>query len=201
LVIDKLHEGPPDPNAAVLFVYLNYKEKLQAEELMASLIAQLINQTAKLPDNLIDEYEQYVKDQRHRLAENRIMEIFTSCVLMFAKVFLVLDAFDEATLELRQALIQEYFQRFVKLKLQVFITVRPQHADPIKAGVVASSELWISAKENDIEMYLKKELKPHRLYQELEDDILDTLKAKAVGKSHLRILEAHSLDFDLWNSS
>ena len=90
------------------------------------------------------------KDWKYRLPENRIMEIFTSCASIFSKVLLVLNAFDEATPELPEALIQKHLRHFAESNLQ---SVRSQHVDQIKAAFVPSRRLWISAKDDDIEMY------------------------------------------------
>jgi len=169
----------------VAFAYLDYQEKIDATELMKSLLVQLLDQCSELPPDVKSEYERYVKNKKDNLKEDRITAMFASCTSKFKDgVFIILDAFDEARPELQLMLKQKYFQIFVELKLQLFITGRPQPLKEIKtASFTEPKELEISAKDKDIEMYLKKELMfQHSLSERTRDVILNSLKDKAKGK-------------------
>jgi len=169
----------------VAYAYLDYQEKIDRAELMKSLLVQLLDQCSELPPDVKIEYERYVENKKDNLKEDRIAEMFASCTSKFKDgVFIILDAFDEARPELQLMLKQKYFQHFVKLKLQLFITGRPQPLKEIKtASFTGPRELENSAKDKDIEMYLKKELMlQYSLDERTRDVILNSLKDKAGGK-------------------
>ena len=186
-----------DPKTALVFAYFDYKENLPVQEVMASLFAQLMSQCEKLPLDLTKEYEQYEKKKTYKLTEDRVKEMFINCASMFSRVFIALDAFDEATLNARQALIETYLPCFYKSNLRVFITVRPPHFDQLKRAFPIFFQRWISADDNDIHAYLKNELRNQMLHDKLKDQIMNTLSSNAQGKWHLHNFLADRLDFGL----
>jgi hypothetical protein len=167
------------------FVYFDYNEELLPEDVVASVFIQLIEQRNTLPPSLLLEFDKWKKaGRKSKPTGDRFTELLILCLseFNFSKVFVVIDAFDECKEDSREDLLRQLEQLNKKTEMRIFISTRPQHLDRLQKSFPGSLQLKIEAKEDDIQKYLEKKLKPRRFKIDFNNQIIDVIKKNAHGK-------------------
>jgi hypothetical protein len=173
----------------IAYIYCNYKEKASQtlENLVGSLVHQLVRQQSKISDNVVSMYH------RHELGNTRLTLGEYSRVLQsecgtFEKVFVVIDALDECPEDggIRDGLLSELQK--LPHNLRLLITSRPMAN--FCAGFNDTATLDVRASNTDITKYLDHQialegrLKIHvRADPTLKDAIIETIINKVDGMS------------------
>lgn len=91
-------------NTGVTFLYCNYKESRTPTTYIRLAMKQLCRRMQTLPSSLYELYKKHYKsDSQPRLEE--LMSTFLAATEQFNRVFLVLDALDECSLDQRKDLL------------------------------------------------------------------------------------------------
>lgn len=170
------------PKSGLGFIYFDYTEALTVQEIITSLLEQLVNQHSSMPALLLSQYNIWAKTERKdRPSDETFVELLIQCISEFPRVFIILDAFDEMKEEERLELI-ERLQLFCNSKVNLFITTRSPHAGFLGQSFPKSAELKITAQDSDIHEYLSARLRTQPLDPKLKALISTTLQNNAQGK-------------------
>ncbi|CZR52360.1 related to 2-5A-dependent ribonuclease [Phialocephala subalpina] len=144
-----------EADIGIAYLYCNFRrqDEQKADDLLASLLKQLSQEKASLPDSVKALYEKH-KDKRTRPSFDEISKTFQSVTAMFSKVFIVIDALDECrtTNGCRERLLTEIFLAQAKSRANVFATSRV--LTEVTEKFEGSISLEIRANEEDVRRYL-----------------------------------------------
>jgi hypothetical protein len=144
-----------NPGVGIAYLYCNFRpqDKQKADDLLASLLKQLSQERASLPDSVKALYETYRK-RRTRPLFDEISKTFQSVTAMFSKVFIIIDALDECRMTdgCRTRLLTEIFLAQAKSRANIFATSRflPEVMERFEGSI----SLEIRATEEDVRQYL-----------------------------------------------
>ncbi|KUJ21851.1 uncharacterized protein LY89DRAFT_729351, partial [Mollisia scopiformis] len=145
-----------EADVGIAYLYCNFRQQdeQKTDHLLASLLKQLSQERASLPDSVKALYEKH-KDQRTRPSFDEISRTFQSVAIMFSRVFIVIDALDECrtTDGCRTRLLTEIFLAQAKSRTNVFATSRfmPEVTEKFERSI----SLEIRAGEEDVRRYLE----------------------------------------------
>jgi hypothetical protein len=146
-------QGKADIGIAYLYCNFRRKDEQKADDLLTSLLKQLSQERASLPDSVKALYEEH-KDKRTRPSFNELSKAFQSVTAIFSRVFIFIDALDECrtTDGCRTKLLTEIFLAQAKSTINVFATSRflPDVMERFKGSI----SLEIRATEGDVRQYL-----------------------------------------------
>lgn len=155
-VDDLLARFEQDADAGVAYVYCNFRrhDNQKAEDLIASLLKQLSSVPARqfLPHAVKTLWIRH-KGRKTRPSLKEFSDALRSVAGTFSRVFVVIDALDEAAHSCREKLLTEVFKLRTKLMINVFATSRfiPEIMERFKGNPF----LEIRATPGDIETYVK----------------------------------------------
>ncbi|CZR67458.1 uncharacterized protein PAC_17357 [Phialocephala subalpina] len=189
-VIDHLLNLQGTRDIGVTYLYCDYHNEMNTTPtvLIGSLTRQLVqNQTLReFPNELFLEFSR-ARDSLSTLTVHEHLELFRSIAANISECYIVIDALDElenrhnATRSNMIAALKE----ISKDSVHVFITSRRFHED-INVAFHSALRIDITAKDEDIERFLRSKIKQNRdlqeLFQEdgsLEDEIVKTILKKA----------------------
>lgn len=145
----------PDNNFAVAFVYFKYDERtIQSNaRIIRDLVKQLLSQAEDMmPPALIDE----AFEKRNKPGfQTSYQDMLQAAVESFEKVYLVIDALDEAELSTRRGLISA-IRLLPRDKVQLLVTSRP--IPEIQAQFDGDEIIDIRASDEDITSYARSRL-------------------------------------------
>lgn len=151
------------------------------ENLLAACCAQLAPQT--LPETLVNLYRKH-SAEKTRPNREEIFKAFESCVTQLRTTYLVIDALDECSEDVRDTLI-EFFETLQK-QIRLLVTTRP--IDEILRQFRASPKVDIRARPSDLEKYIASRIESNRRLAghvgdnaSLTQDICDRVTTKADG--------------------
>jgi len=171
----------------VVHYYFEYnrRESQRADEVVKSLLKQLIYQLDTIPENVEQAYQQF--ETRGLIATpnfDSFVEFFIACSRkFFTKVFIFLDAYDESLDEERRALVNA-LDKMLKSgpKIYVYITTRSHLVSELSKELGVVKKLEIKAVDSDISKYLSKKLEPEKdLDPEIESNIKSSILTNAKG--------------------
>ena len=170
-------------SVGVAGVYCNFKERdsQSPENLLAACCAQLAPQT--LPETIIELHRTHsAKNTRPSRQEN--FKAFESCITQLRTTYLVVDAMDECSEDVRNTLMK-YFRT---LPNQIRLLVTTRHIDEILYEFRNSPRVEIRANPDDLKKYVASRIvSNHRLKSHVRDhasllgDICDKVTTKADG--------------------
>ncbi|KAL8670309.1 MAG: hypothetical protein Q9168_005140 [Polycauliona sp. 1 TL-2023] len=190
-VVDYLrtrHMGQDTVGIAV--VYCNFKERdsQTPQNILGACCAQLAPKS--LPEIIIGMY----KSQRNantRPTWQEVYKVFESCVAGFSTAYLVVDALDECSVDVRNALMPF----FKTLPSQIRLLVTTRHIDDILCEFRVSPMIEIRASHGDLEKYIVSRIEKNpRLaghigqQPSLSQDICGKVAAKADGIRGLMVM-------------
>lgn len=170
-----------EADISIAYLYCNFRrqDEQKADDLLASLLKQLSQKRASLPDSVKTLYKKH-KDQRTRPSFDEISRTFQFVVAMFSKVFIIIDALDECrtTDGCRTRLLKEIFLAPAKSKANVFATSRfiPEVTEKFEGSI----SLEIRASEEDVRRYLDGHIFRLPAFVSRSPDLQEEIKAKIV---------------------
>ena len=144
-----------EADIGIAYLYCNFRrqDEQKADDLLASLLKQLSQERASLPDSVKALYKKH-KNGRTRPSFNEISQTFQSITAMFSRVFIIIDALDECqtTDSCQTRLLTEIFLAQAKSRVNIFVTSR--FLSKVTERFKGSILLEIRASEGDIRRYL-----------------------------------------------
>lgn len=183
-------------NRGVAVTYVKYNEPEQTlENLLGSLLRQLIESTDGIPPAVLELYDHH----RHRNTSSSVDELCETLLLVidsFTEVFLIIDALDECSEDLRWELLE----RLETIEPHVHLLITSRFLDSIDEELKLFSRMEIKAHRADIELFIDHQIKKNRNLrkiversQALRRDIKDTIVKTAEHMFLLARLHVESL--------
>ena len=144
-----------EADIGIMYLYCNFRrrDEQNAESLLASLLKQLCQERASLPDSVKVLYKKH-KVKRTRPSFDEISKTLQSVTTIFSKVFIIIDALDECqtTDGCRTRFLTEIFLAQAKSGANVFATSRflPEVIERFEGSI----SLEIRASKEDVRRYL-----------------------------------------------
>ncbi|PLN80386.1 nucleoside phosphorylase [Aspergillus taichungensis] len=144
-----------DPSVGFAYIYCEYRHRNEQrlEELLASLLKQLCQDRPFLPDIVRHVFSRH-QNKRTRPLLEEIIQALMSVMVMYSKVFIIVDGLDEC--QTSDGCLAGFLSQLTNLQAQcnvnIFATSRftPQVLKTFKS----STRLEISAHDQDIQRYL-----------------------------------------------
>ncbi|KAL8752513.1 MAG: hypothetical protein Q9199_005692 [Rusavskia elegans] len=167
----------------VAAIYCNFKERVSQtpENLLAGCSAQLVGQI--LPESLV-KYHRVHSAQKTRLTWKEMIQIFEDIVRKLDIAYLIVDALDECSEDVRDQLLT-FFQTLAS-NTRLMVTTR--HNEEITYGFHNSLMIEIRASVGDLQRYVASRVKSNRRLSghvrsngPLKKHICDRVASKAEG--------------------
>jgi hypothetical protein len=128
MVIDDLCRTFSDSTVRIAYIYCNFNQqhKQGLKDLVANLTMQLIQRRPSVPDNVRFLYEMHMR-QGTKPSFDELSKALSSVVALFPKVFIIVDALDEAQSSDGRIpkLLSEIFKLQREIGINFFATSRP----------------------------------------------------------------------------
>lgn len=140
---------------AVVMVYLSYyeQETQTLTNLLGSILAQILHKLPCILEELQDLYRDY-RETGRKMSSSEHLEYIRFIIEKLSKVFIVIDALDECSENVRRPFLENILS--LQPKVQLFFTSRC--VTSITADLKDLEPLEISAKGDDMKQYLSKRL-------------------------------------------
>jgi hypothetical protein len=175
-------------NVRVVYFYYQFQDALKqtTEEVLASLLKQLVLSVDPLPRCLESHYQNFITSHeppaRPDLAT--LTDLFMQCTKQFERVFVMIDAFDECgQIERQREKIVSVLQSLSESAVKVFVTTQPHLLDNLTSKH-PSTRLKIRAEKTDIQKYVKSHLSKE-VSKQLENDIIKTICTESDGMYYI----------------
>lgn len=199
IIVNHLRRGRNEAmknNRGVAVMYIKYNEPEQTlENLLGSLLRQLIENTDSIPPAVLELYDHH----RYRNTSPSVDDLCGSLLLVidsFAEVFLIIDALDECSEELRWELLE----RLETIEPHVHLLITSRYLDSIDEELKLFSRIEIKAHRADIELFIDHQIKKNRNLRKIVErscalrcDIKDTVVKTAEDMFLLARLHVESL--------
>lgn len=156
MVNDLYDKFPTDRLNAICYIYFNFrrKEEQKLDNLLASLLKQLVQAQTSIPRSVMDLYERH-RERRSRPSVQELAKLLTSSVTNFSQVFIVVDALDECqeSYGCRSKFISQLLDLHTQSGINLFVTTR--HIPHIIEQFTGSIKKEIRASDEDIERHLE----------------------------------------------
>lgn len=181
-------------DVGVAYFYLDYQrrgEQNKPEELLLSLLKQLLQRRSTLPHGIGDAY------WHRRAFWNRpswldILKLLRWAVGEFARVFVVVDALDEGLANCRTAFLRELQKLQVQFAASIFTTSR--HAVSGTCRFRDSVQLRIRAPDEDLQRYIADNMPRLSSFTHASDEIQTAIVSGVVSSAKGRYVINTSLD-------
>jgi hypothetical protein len=152
--------------------------------LIGSLLKQLVSQLDKLPSYLSGLYDNVSRGQHPPKPDLcTLVDLFVKCSKDLPSLSVILDAFDECHLGMREKLIP-IIQWFYQSGIKVCITTQSWLLEDLKVGLLKDTPtLAISADKRDVECYLEANLPKKGITRELRKEIINKISC-GVGEMY-----------------
>ncbi|KAF3918254.1 Ankyrin-1 [Orbilia brochopaga] len=156
IVVDDLYKRfCNDSTVGLAFVYCNFQQQHEqsVEDLVASLLKQLVQGLPELTDSIRSLYNKH-KGKQMRPSFHEVTEVLQSVASIYSRLFIIIDALDECQTSpgCRARLLGEIFGLQTNHRANIFATSRTI-AD-VKEIFEGSMTLEIRAMEEDIQRYI-----------------------------------------------
>ncbi|KAH6987716.1 hypothetical protein BKA56DRAFT_669332 [Ilyonectria sp. MPI-CAGE-AT-0026] len=198
VINDLADRSRDDPSVGLAYLYCNFRREgeQKMENFLASLVRQLSQKQALLPDPVKYIYQRH-KDEGTRPSVGELSKAFKLVTDMYSRVFVVVDALDECQRAdgSRGKLLSELFALQASQGVNIFATSRfiPEIVDEFSEGV----SLEIRASPEDVLTYLNGNMSrlPRFVLQNqtLQDEIKTKIVEAADGMFLLAQLHLDSL--------
>jgi len=187
IAIDFLHQEFSNvDDVGIAFVYFDHARTVTAEDILGSLVKQLVHRRGNPSKGLTDLYSQH-RERRTRPTYLELAKLLETEVREFSKVFVVIDALDECPVQndTRTKILKEVSKLST---VRVMMTGRPHVTAVMLSSFGEACDVPIRARDEDIDKYTKERihlnenLSRHCLRSEgLEETIRQTVVSKAGG--------------------
>lgn len=133
------------------YLYCNFRrqDEQKIDDLLASLLKQLIQELSSVPDSVKTLYDQHTNN-RTRPSLDEIFKTLNSVITYYSRVYIVVDALDEC--QCRSTFLPNIFSLQAKTGAKLFTTSRP--IPDIKEFFKGCLSLEILASDEDVGKYL-----------------------------------------------
>jgi hypothetical protein len=142
-------------NVGIAYLYCNYQlQKYEnSKDLFASLLRQFVQGQSSLPESIKTLYLHH-QTRRTRPSLDEILQAIQSLVVVYSKVFIIVDALDKCQKcnGYRQIFLSKLFYLKKELGLNLFATSRP--ISSIEKEFKGSPKLKIRGSDEDVRRYL-----------------------------------------------
>ncbi len=157
IVIDHLCKLNHDnPTTGIAYIYFNFRQRHEQkpEDLLSSLLKQLLWGQASMPESVKTLYEQHWQQQT-RPSLSEIGATLRSVVVNFSRTFIIIDALDECRVSggSRTKFLSEVSKVRRQTQANLFLTSR--HIPEIEIEFEGSVSMEICASSNDVRRYLE----------------------------------------------
>jgi arsenate reductase-like glutaredoxin family protein len=152
-MIDHLLDLYTAENNAVVYHFIDHLEQAAGTCLavLRSLLRQLSDRLEPLPMAIMTLYDKLnTKDKEIRLEETKLA--MQACINMFDRVFVVIDALDEATPQERSILLSSL--KSLASRCKIIVTSRP-HLDDVSRAFHDDPRIDVTARDGDLQLYLR----------------------------------------------
>lgn len=182
-VVDELYTRfQTDPSVHIAYIYCNYRQPQQPEDLLLGLLKQLAQDQPSIPDPVKYLHTRYKMSPRRPSVEE-ISKVLQAVTSLSTKVFIVVDGLDELREpSVRTSFLSQIFDLQTNTDVSFFATSRfiPEIYQIFEKSVT----LEIRARDGDVRRYLDDSMPKLPLFvrssPDLEEDI-QTEITKAVG--------------------
>ena len=208
IVVDHLYSiFQNDDNVGIAYLYCNFRrqQEQKPEDLLASLLKQLVQEKRSMPETVKNLYTRH-SGKRTRPSIEELSQALHSVVALYSRTFIVVDALDEFTVidGSRKKLTSEILNIQSEIGVRVFVTSRfvPEITKKFE-GFVA---LEILASDEDVQSYVGGHmsqlpsfvLRSFDLQEEIKTEIIKAVKGMYVmfpvpGSSHVLTSPGSSL--------
>ena len=142
-----------DPSIGIVYIYCNFRrqDEQKAEDNLASLLKQLSERRSPLPETVKQLYDAH-KETRTRPSFEEISRNIYTVAAMYSRVFIIIDALDEAPSSYRTKFLGEIFNLETKSRANIFATSR--FIPEIIARFSGRITFEIRAHDEDVRRYL-----------------------------------------------
>ncbi|KAH0565262.1 hypothetical protein GP486_001343 [Trichoglossum hirsutum] len=173
-----------DFSVGITYLYCNFQQRHQQkpEDLLSSLLKQLVQKQAFVPENVEKLYE-YHNRERTRPSLKEILKALESVAAQYSRVLIIVDALDECDVSdgVHQKFLSAIFNLQAKTGANIFATSRIN--DNIAKLFEGALSLQIRAEDEDIKSYLNGRMSL------LRSDILDDTLRGMIRKEVIRAVD------------
>ena len=171
LVVDRLRDALPAQNVVVAHLYFDYRvqDYQSAENMLASLLKQLVIPLPKLPEPVLELHKRLSNLEKRPQQLDLEQAIFSICE-KYERVFIIIDALDECDAKNHR---QDFLKALKTLRTHsnysIFVTSRPYPED-IKEDLKGAPQIIIGAHDDDLERYISREIENSDNIDEIDAD-------------------------------
>ena len=144
-------------------MYLKYNDPQQTlESILGSFVAQLLQDCNTMPAFIQDLYERH-KAQNTAPSLSHLVKALQSVVGLYKRVFVVIDALDECSDEIRWELMESLRE----LKPQIHLLVTSRFLDSIEEELHDFQRFEIKANKADLELFIDHHIRKNRNLQRI----------------------------------
>jgi Cdc6-like AAA superfamily ATPase len=170
-----------DKSIGIAYLYCNFRRQHEqkVEELLASLLKQLVQGQSSLPDSIRSLYDRH-QDKRTRPLLDELSTALQSVIAIHSGVFFVIDALDECQVSqnCRESFLSELFSLQVKYGANFFTTSRfiPEITDRFRGSLL----LEIRASAHDVRRYVDGHILSLPSFVRRSPDLQEEVKTEIV---------------------
>ncbi|KAJ7582105.1 ankyrin repeat-containing domain protein [Mycena floridula] len=187
-VIDHLQKDCLRPDVGVAYIFFRYNEANTQDirALVASILRQLLIGDT-IPDGLKPLYNSF-KDKRPLSQDlNMLVNALDSQIHSYSNVYLVVDAFDECTEDIREDFLSRLRPLTGSNRLHILVTSRPLLS--IESQFEDDQRINVRAHDDDVRAHILHQIRKHKRLKDLvkgggagfEDEIMGQIIEKAAG--------------------
>ncbi|RYP23580.1 hypothetical protein DL767_008772 [Monosporascus sp. MG133] len=162
IVVNELttHFGD-NKSIGVVYIYCNFRrqDEQKAQDLLASLLKQLTQGCSSLPNSVRSLHHDH-KDKQTRPSFEEISRAIRSVAALYSRVFIIVDALDEAPFEDRDKFLEAMsnLQQEGQARSNIFATSRPEVGSHFAEHFEGYMSKEIRAADNDVLSYINGRL-------------------------------------------
>lgn len=165
----------------IAVIYFKYNDPDQTlDNILGSLIRQLVNESSVIPTQLVKFYEQS-RNRDTSLSVDELGDVLKATVDEFDEVYFVVDGLDECSEELRWELMEQ----LEKCQPQLHLLITSRYLDAISEELADFKRYEIKANRADIELFIDRQIQKnrnlrrlvqrnHALREDIKDSVLRT---------------------------
>ncbi|KAL8720577.1 MAG: hypothetical protein Q9181_007891 [Wetmoreana brouardii] len=153
VVVDDLRKrSAPTHSVGIAAAYCNFKERdmQNPENLLAGLCVQLIDRLESVPEALVQLHKVH-KEKQTRPNLKEILKVLEEVAKTFQTTYLIVDALDECSAEVRDILLREL--KAPQPTIRLLVTTRP--IDSITGQFLENETIEIRANHGDLKKYIQ----------------------------------------------
>lgn len=184
IIIEELYRQFPDENTAIAYIFCNAKD--QSKQTFHHISSSLAKQLAQvsLPEKLVSSYEEHQKKGISR-SERETLSLLHELIATRTRVFVLIDALDECSTDVRQKLLSELFKIQCDGEANIFATTREIPEIVSDPGLGRCGSLRIRADKDDVLRFVISQLPRMQPFvqkrPEIQTQIKDVVSIKADG--------------------